>query len=97
MVGVPSLDGSPLFGTTVVTADPFFGETSDDSVSLIQWCEQTLTSKPGYLRTAPEQGCDLAGLLVSGLTAAAQVSLPAMAKAALERGRRVSSATVTLV
>lgn len=85
-----------IFGTGLDTSDPFFRRTTDDdTATLIQWAQHTLTSRPGYLRTAPDQGCDLAGMLLGGYTPEAQVAIPAAAKAALERGRRVASATVT--
>lgn len=86
-----------LYGRTIVLSDPNAGETEDDATILIQWCISTLRTKPGTLRTRPDHGVDLPSLLLQGLTPAARLSLPAMAKAALERGRRVSAATVDLV
>lgn len=86
-----------LYGRTIKLDDPRAGETEDDAEILIQWCLSTLQTKPGTLRTRPEHGVDLPSLLLAGLTDAARVSLPAMAQAALERGRRVSAAQVDLV
>ena len=86
-----------IYGRTIVTADLFGGETEDPSVILLQWCMHTLQTKPGTLRTAPDHGIDLPGLLLAGLTDAARVAVPAAVEAALERGRRVRSAKATMV
>lgn len=83
------------FGRTIVTADPAARDTTDDAVTLMQWCQHTLQTKRGTLRTAPDHGIDLPGMLLQGITPEAWVSIPASVKAALERGRRVASAKVT--
>lgn len=86
-----------IYGRTINTADPFFGETEDDEVILRQWIAHTLQTRPGTLRTRPEHGVDLPGMLLASLTPTERVAIPAMVKTSLEAGRRVSTASVTLV
>lgn len=86
-----------IYGRTIRSSDPFASETEDEREILIQWCQHTLSTKRGTLVTAKGHGCDLHGLLLQGLTEAAQVAIPAEAQAALEQGRRVSSARVEMV
>lgn len=83
------------FGRTILSSDPAARDTDDDEVILRQWCAHTLQTRPGTLRTAPEHGIDLPGMLLQGVTPEALVSIPAMVKAALERGKRVARAKVT--
>lgn len=85
------------YGKTIRTADPFAAETEDDEEILRQWCAHTLNTRKGTVETDPDHGFDLPGLLVSGLTAAQRAAIPAAAKAALERGRKVARAEASLV
>lgn len=86
-----------LYGRTISSADPWARATEDDATILMDWCVHTLQTKPGTLTSAPEHGLDLPGQLLAGLTPATRIALPQMAKAALERGRKVASAKVELV
>lgn len=85
-----------FYGRTIRSSDPFAGETEDESEILQQWAEHTLGTKRGTLVTAMGHGCDLHALLLGGLTEEAIVAIPAEAQAALESGRRVSSARVEM-
>jgi hypothetical protein len=83
------------YGRTIRTADPYAGATEDDPTILQQWCTQTLQTRRGTLRTAPDHGWDPPPLL-GALTPPQRLAVAASAKAALERGRKVASAKVTL-
>jgi hypothetical protein len=85
------------FGRTLVTSDPWGSTTDDESKVLMQWCQHTLRTKKGTFPKDPDHGIDLPATLLAGLTKADRLSLPAMVKAALERGRKVDSATVDLI
>jgi hypothetical protein len=83
-----------LYGRTIAAGDLWARATTDDARILIDWCINTLSTKPGTVKRAPEHGF-LRPDLAAGLTTTQRAAIEANAKAALERGRKVASATVS--
>lgn len=83
-----------IYGTSINTLDPFLGALTDPQAILSQWVDLTLRTRLGFYWSAPENGADLAGYVLQGLTADAFASIPATVETTLAADERIASVTV---
>lgn len=84
-----------IFGTSINTLDPFLGALTDPQAILAQWVDLTLRTRLGFYWSAPENGADLAGYVLQGLTADAFAAIPATVETTLAADQRIASVVVT--
>lgn len=85
---------APIYGTSINTTDPFLGPLTDPLAILTQWVDLTLRTRLGFYWSAPENGADLAGYVLQGLTADALAIIPATVETTLAADERIASVTV---
>lgn len=85
-----------LYGTSIATADPFFGALTDDAAILQQRAEIALGTPPGALDGFPEYGFVFDEQVLRALDSTALAFLPLEVRGGLEQEPAIATADVSI-